>query len=276
MNSIPGSDAVFQLNDRAGKKRVFSNLTEVVRFLEKRMIFDLMSQESDLASARRAAGFSEQDGTGRVLQRIFWRYFLMAWCLAGMALGLKALAIGVFLIWLGHPVLIGMRLSSLVRRNRVVLDSGQHDWFVSMGGVTAKEKIISLKNVFFYSQEVMKSVLTGFCRVRLLLYVTALLVAAYDVHGQWSLPATDHRVQVTLAMAVANLVFFTYRSITYFRLLVLGQRQTWHVGTVVVDSQTMFAAYTRCRSRDDEFYVPYLLAVFTPQVALPREARTAA
>ncbi len=241
------------------------------------MIFDLMSQESDLASARRAAGFSEQEGTGKVLQRLLWRYFLMVWCLAGMALGLKALAIGVFLIWLGHPVLIGMRLSSLVRRNRVVLDSGQHDWFVSMGGITGKEKIISLRNVLFYSQDVMKSVLTGFCRVRLLLYVAALLVAAYDVYGQWSSLGTDHLlVQLTLAMAVVNLVFFTYRSITYLRLLIVGQRQAWHVGTVVVDSRTMFAAYTRCRSRDDEFYVPYLLAVFTPQVALHREARTTA
>lgn len=232
------------------------------------MIFDLISQEDDIASAQKAAGISEQGGTVRVLQRVLWRYFLAVWCLLGMTFGLKAMAIGIFLIWLGHPVLISMRLSDLTRQNRIVLDSGQHSWFISIGGIPDREKIISLKNVFFYSLEEMQTVLIGFCRVRFLLYAAALLVALYDLYAQChGVNAGDHLGQLAVAMGLANVVFFTRRSVAYYRLLTLGQRQDWHVGTVSVNSRHMFAAYNRCQSKGDVFYVPYLLAIFTPQLA---------
>ena len=169
------------------------------------MIFDLMSQEDDVAAARKAAGISERQGTWKVVQRIVWRYFLVVWCLVGMAIGLKAVAIGAFLIWIWHPVLIGMRLSDLTKKNRAVRDSGQHSWFVSMGGIPDKVKISSLNNVFFYSLEEMQTVLVGFCRVRFLLYATALLVALYDLYDlyvQWQgINAGHHLGQLAVVMA---------------------------------------------------------------------------
>jgi hypothetical protein len=232
------------------------------------MIFDLISQEDDVASARRAAGISDPPGAAKVLKRIFWRYFLVVWCLAGMALGLKALAIGVFLIWFGHPILIGMRLASLTRKNRIISDGGQHRWFVSMGGVNETEKIVSLKNVFFYSAQEMQKELIGFCRLRFLLYTAALLVAGHDLYAQWpGVSAGSGYGMLIVAMALGNVAFFLRRSVIYYRLLTLGQRQNWQVCAASVDQREMFAAYKRCQGKTGDYYVPYLLATFTPQVA---------
>jgi hypothetical protein len=41
------------------------------------MIFDLISQEADLAYARKVAGISEQGGTLMVFSRVLWRYFFV-------------------------------------------------------------------------------------------------------------------------------------------------------------------------------------------------------
>lgn len=231
------------------------------------MIFDLMSQEDDIASARQAAGISEQGGAMSVLRRILWRYFLVLWSLVGMAVGLKAVAFGAFVIWIGHPILIGMRLSQLTKRNRVIADSGQHRWYVSMGGVPEQVKILSLKNVLFHSQEEMRSVLISFCRVRFLLYVSAVLIAGLDVSGLWlGSGAAAGPSQWHVAMALATIAFFAWRSVAYYRLLRLGQRQDWHVSTTSVDGCDMYAAYKRCQGKNGDYYVPYLLATFSPQV----------
>lgn len=231
------------------------------------MIFDLISQEDDIASARKAAGIIEQPGSAKVIQRIVWRYFLAAWCLVGMAIGLKAAVIGALMIWILHPTLIGMRLSDLTKQNRVVRDSGQHNWFVSIGGISDKVKISSLKNVFFYSKEEMQTVLVSFCRLRFLLYAAALLAAFLDLYVQWQGVSENYSNLLAVAMVLANIIFFTQRSASYYRLLSLGQRQDWHVGTATIDSHTMFAAYKRYQNKDDDFYVPYLMATFTPQLA---------
>lgn len=232
------------------------------------MIFDFIAQEDDISSACRAAGAAETGGSRRMLGRVLWRYFLAVWCLVGMAFGLKAMAIGVFLIWLGHPVLIAMKLSDLARKNRLVSDGARHRWFVSIGGVPQRENIVSLKNVFFRSQDEMRRVLVGFCRVRLLLYVAALLVALHDGHVRLQLlPAGDWTSVALMAMALANAAFFLQRSLLYYRLLRLGQRQAWQVGTARVDSAQVFAAYKPCAGNGRELYVPYLLAILAPQVA---------
>jgi len=163
--------------------------------------------------------------------------------------------------------LIGMRLADLTKSNRVVRDSGQHDWFVSMGGA-GRVRISSLKNVFFYSCEEMQTVLVSFCRVRFLLYASALLLALYDVAAQLQSSTPNGLLgQLAVLMALANVVFFTQRGVAYYRLLALGQRQTWHVVSTTIDSRPMFAAYKRFQSGDEDFYVPYLLATCTPQVA---------
>ena len=233
------------------------------------MIFDFISQEDDLASAYQAAGLRAPGGGRQVLLRVLRRYFFAVWCLAGMALGLKAVAIGFFLIWIGHPVLVAMRLSDLARRERLVSDGGQHDWFVSIGGIRQGERILSLKNAFFYSQAEMRKVLTGFCRWRVLLYLAAAVAAAHDLHGLWQGGEADHDLgRVARLMAGVNAVFFVRRSVAYLRLLALGRRQAWHVGTVSRDERPMYAAYKPCPGSGGEgrFYVPYMLAILTPQL----------
>lgn len=231
------------------------------------MIFDFISQDDDIVPAGKA---DDAVGRyGRVPWRVLWRYFLAVWCLAGMLCGLKAVAIGVFLIWLGYPVLMSMKLTDLARQKRVVSDGGTHRWFVSIGGVRQQENIVSLKNVFFHSQEDMRRVLLGFCRGRLLLYAAALLVALHDCQSVLQrLQPGDWQSQGILLMALASAMFFLRRSLVYFRLLMLGQRQQWQVGTATIDDRTLFAAYKPCPGNGGEtLYVPYLLAIVTPRAA---------
>lgn len=237
------------------------------------MIFDLMSQESELAVAKRAAGLSGEERAGQALRRVLWRYALVLWCGVALALGSKSVVVGGLLVWYLFPVWVGMRLSTLEHKGRVVQDGGQHSWLVTLGGATAREKIVTLKNAFFHSAEDMKRVLLGFSLVRCVLYVLAVLLAVYDMYAAATGAATElgsipgMPAWPLISVSLVHLLFYARRGRAYYRLFRLGWRGDWEVGTFSTGEHTLFAAYKPFRDGSDTFHVPYLLAVTTPQLA---------
>jgi hypothetical protein len=195
--------------------------------------------------------------------------FAMGWVVA-MAVGQTASLKAVYwLLVIGlQPILLSMSLSSLSGQNKLLYESTPNLDKAYLLGVAVPYRSSVLRNVYFFSADMMRQWMSRQARVRCMVYMIGLILAVLDISKNVRTGSNANgTVLIILELMLAG--FYLWRSKAYFQLWRMADRQQWQEGTALMGAQdtSVVSAYLPAGSPDDKNApLPFLAALLDPDV----------
>jgi hypothetical protein len=167
-----------------------------------------------------------------------------------------------------QPLLLSMSLSTLSGQNKLLYESTPNADKAYLLGVAIPYRASVLRNVYFFSADMMRQWMSRQARLRCMVYLIGLILAVLDIIKNaraWS-NASD-TVLIMLELMLAG--YYIWRSRTYYQLWKMADRQQWQECAALMGAQdtSVISAYLPARSSDDKNApLPFLAALLDPDV----------
>ena len=204
------------------------------------------------------------------LERPLKTIVFVAGFVLAMAVGQTASYISMlWLLVIGmQPMLLSMSLSSLSGQNKLLYDSTPNLDKAYLLGVAVPYQASTLRNVYFFSADLMRQWMSRQAMVRGVLYMIGFVLAVVDISKNalaWS--NTNDTAMIILELLLAG--FYIWRCRAYFQLWRMADRQQWQVGAAIMGEQnaSVVCAYLPAESQGDKQAArPFLGALLDPDV----------